>query len=159
MAHSYRGRPPDDAAAEDTAGRWCAWLRCGHCGGTTLHAVVVDALAHMWRREGCERERHDRLADRDRRRTSRRLVALAAEGVTIVQAPSSTQMSVRNSLVEVIEYAGARRFLIRVCMAAPPDRVLRAIELAEDILDSPDQLGPWADEPTGLWRGLAITDP
>lgn len=67
-------------------------------------------------------------------------------------------MSIGNSLVEVIEYADARRFLIRARMSANPDRLLRAVELAEDILDSPYQLGPWADDATGLWRGLAITD-
>lgn len=67
-------------------------------------------------------------------------------------------MNLDNSLVEIIEYADTRRFLIRVCTSVAPDRLLRAIELAEDILDSPDQLGPWADDAAGLWRGLAITD-
>jgi hypothetical protein len=35
---------------------------------------------------------------------------------------------------------------------------LRAIELAEDLLDAPDQLCPWADDAAGLWRGIATTD-
>jgi len=124
-----------------------------------LHAVVVDALADTWRRDGCDRERHDRTSDRHRRRISRRLSALAAEGVTIIRAPSGEHMAVSNSLVEVIEYAEARRFAVRVCMSATPGRLLQAVELAEDILDSPDQLGPWADDAAGLWRGLAITHP
>jgi hypothetical protein len=158
VAHSYRGRPPDDAT-DAAAGRWCAWLKCGHCGRTTLHAVIVDALADAWLRDGCDRDRHDRIADRHRRRIDRRLNALAAEGVTIVRAPSAEHMSLQGSLVEVIEYVDVCRFRIRVCTAAAPDRLLRAVELAEDILDSPDQLGPWADDAAGLWRGRAITDP
>lgn len=124
-----------------------------------MHAVIVDALADTWRREGCDRERYDRSTDRHRRRISRRLSALAAEGVTIVRAPSAEYMSLEDSLVEVIEYADAYRFLIRVCTSAAPERLLRAVELAEDLLDSPDQLGPWADDAAGPWRGLAITDP
>ena len=81
------------------------------------------------------------------------LDALAAEGVTIVRAPSAEDMSLDNSLVEVIEYAAGRRFLIRVCTAATPDRLLHAVEFAEDLLDSPDQLGPCA-----LHAGLAPGD-
>jgi len=124
-----------------------------------VHAVIVDALADTWIRDGCDRERHDRIADRHRRRINRRLDALAAEGVTIVRALSAEHMSLQDSLVEVIEYADVCRFLIRVCTSATPDRLLRAVERAEDILDSPDQLGPWADDAAGLWRGLAIKDP
>ena len=29
---------------------------------------------------------------------------------------------------------------------------------AEDLLDDPTQLGPWADDAHGIWRGLAIMD-
>lgn len=158
VAQGYRGRPPDDAAA-GRAGQWCAWLRCAHCGGTTLHAIIGDVLADEWRSEGCDRERHDRIADRCRRRINRRLGALAAEGVSIVRASSGEEMNLDSSLVEVIEYADDHGFLLRICACAPPSRLLQAVELAEDLLDSPDRLGPWADDTTGIWRGLAVTDP
>ncbi len=39
------------------------------CGTTTVHALIVDALADFWRRDGCDRERDDRTADRTTRRT------------------------------------------------------------------------------------------
>ena len=157
MAQSYRGRPPEDALAS-VVGPWCTWLRCVECGTTTVHALIVDALADSWRRDRCDRELYDRTADRTWRRIRRRLDALAAEGVTIVRALSPEDMCLDMSLVEVIEYADARRFLIRVCTTADPVRLLRAVELAEDLLDSPDQLGSWADDAAGIWRGLAITD-
>lgn len=159
VAHSCRGNPPVGSASSRPAGPWCVWLRCTHCATSTLHAVIVDVLADKWTSKGCDRERHDRTADRHRRRVSRRLDALAAEGVTVVRARSREDMSVARSLIEVVEYAGARIFLIRVCTSAPPDRLLRAVELAEDILDWPHHLGPWADDAAGLWRGVAITDP
>lgn len=159
VAQSYRRRPPEDASVTSVVGPWCAWLRCAQCGTTTVHALIVDALADVWRRDGCDRERYDRTADRNRRRINRRLDALAAEGVTIVRAVSAEDMCLDISLVEVIEYADVRRFLIRVCTTADPTRLLRAVELAEDLLDSPEQLGSWADDSAGIWRGLAITDP
>lgn len=158
VAHRYRRRLPDDLGITDATGPWCAWLRCAHCGEATLHAVIVEALAEEWRVDGCDRERHDRAADRSRRRTSRRLDALAAEGVTIVRAASADEMTLNDALVEVIEYADARSFLIRVCTSAQPERLLEAVEIAEELLDSPDQLGSWADDAGGLWRGLAITE-
>jgi hypothetical protein len=159
VARSFRGRPPADAAIRRAVGPWCSWLRCAHCGSTTLHAVIADVLADKWTGDGCDRERHDRIVDRDRRRITRRLDALAAEGVTILRASSAEHMNLDNSLVEVIEYADGRGFVLRVCTSATPSRVLQAVELSEDLLDSPDHLGPWADDATGLWRGLAITDP
>lgn len=156
MAQSYRVRPPEGAAAGEVAGPWCTWLRCAHCRVSTVHAVIVDALADTWGRDGCDRERHDRTADRHRRRIRRRLDALSAEGVTIVKALSVDDMNLDDALVEVIEYADARAFVIRVCTTAAPSRLLEALELAEDLLDAPARLGPWGDDAAGLWRGLAI---
>jgi len=121
--------------------------------------LIVDAMADTWRRDGCDRERHDRTADRHRRRTRRRLNALAAEGVSIVRASSAEQMSLVGALVEIIEYADTRDFLIRVRATAEPPLLREAVELAEDLLDTPDQLGPWVDDATGIWRGLAILAP
>lgn len=59
-------------------------------------------------------------------------------------------MTLDDALVEVIEYADARSFLIRVCTSAQPERLLEAVEIAEELLDSPDQLGSWADDDRGL---------
>jgi hypothetical protein len=158
VAHGYRRRPPVGALAGAMSGQWCSWLRCAHCGVNTVHAIIFDALADAWRHDGCDRERYDRTADRDRRRIRRRLNALAAEGVTIVRAHSTDDMTVDNALVEVIEYAYIPRFLLRVFTTATPSRVLEAVELAEDALDDPTRLGPWADDSQGLWRGVAIVD-
>lgn len=159
VAHSYRGTPPESAATSAPPGPWCTWLQCVHCCVTTVHALVVDALADTWRRDGCDRERHDRVADRHRRRIGRRLGALAAEGVTIVRVPCAGDMNLDDALVEVLEYADERAFLIRLCATAEPSRLLEALELAEDLLDAPAELGPWADDAAGVWRGLAILAP
>jgi hypothetical protein len=124
-----------------------------------VHALIVDALADTWRRDGCDRERHDRTTDRHRRRISRRLSALAAEGVTIIRATAAEDMNLDGAAVEVMEYADAHTFLIRVSSTAEPSHILEALELAEDLLDAPARLGPWADDATGLWRGVAILIP
>jgi hypothetical protein len=116
-------------------------------------------MADTWRRDGCDRERHDRISDRHRRRTGRRLNALAAEGVSIVRATCAEDMSVVGALVEIIEAADTRAFLIRVRATAEPHLLREAVELAEDLLDTPEELGPWVDEGTGIWRGLAILAP
>lgn len=158
VAQGYRGTGPDSAAG-GTAGPWCTGLRCGNCGVTTRHALIVDAMADTWRRDGCDRERHDRIADRHRRRIGRRLNALAAEGVTIVRASRADDMSLGDAFVEVIEYADTRDFLIRVRATAEPPLLREAVELAEDLLDTPEELGPWVDDATGIWRGLAILSP
>jgi hypothetical protein len=55
-------------------------------GEATTHALIVDALADQWRRDGCDRERHDRAADRNCRRIRRRIGALNSDGVTVVHA-------------------------------------------------------------------------
>lgn len=68
-------------------------------------------------------------------------------------------MNLNEAIIEVIEYADARGFVIRVCAIAEPSRVLHALDLAEDLIDEPAQLGPWADCWEGLWRGLALVDP
>ena len=82
MAQSYRGRRPENArSSQDGDCPWCTWLRCAHCRVVTLHAVIADSLTQRWRTEGCDRERHNRLTDRCRRRIERRLAALAGEGV------------------------------------------------------------------------------
>ena len=105
MAQSCGGRPQEHDLARESAGPWCTWLRCAQCGTTTVHALIVDALADCWRRDGCDRERYDRLPIASGRRIRRHLDALAAEGVTIVRALSAEHMSLDISLVEVIEYA------------------------------------------------------
>lgn len=158
VAVNYRGRRPPGAAGSQELGPWCTWLHCAHCGELTVHALIVDSLADRWRREGCDRERRDRRTDRHRRRLERRLRALAADGVAVIRAPSSEQMALDEAIIEVVEYADARGFVIRVCAAADPDHLLNALDIAEDLLDEPAQLGRWADDRDGPWRGLAIVD-
>lgn len=158
VADNYRGRRPPGTPGSPELGPWCTWLRCAHCGESTVHALVVDTLAERWSREGCDRERRDRRTDRHRRRLERRLRALATEGVTVVRAPSGERMALEEAILEVIEYADDRGFVIRICVTADPSRLLGALEVAEDLLDDPAQLGVWADDRDGLWRGLAIVD-
>lgn len=155
VAHSYRGRRPE-GAANDSPGAWCTWLRCAHCGATTVHALIIDALAEEWRREGCDRERRDRLVDRCRRRVARRLEALAAEGVTLVRAPVDAEMAVDDAVVEVVEYDDARGFVLRVRVTARPRELVDALEVAEDLLDAPERLGAWTDASALRWRGIAV---
>jgi len=157
VAQSYRGRKPDDARAPgDGASPWCTWLRCAHCCAVTLHAVIADSLTQRWRSEGCDRERHNRLTDRCRRRLERRLTALIAEGVTVVRVMSTHDMHIDDAVVEVLEYDDSRGLQIRVCEAAPPDQLLRGFDAAEDVLDEPGSLGDWQDTTQGRWRGLAL---
>lgn len=155
VAQSYRGRRPAGATT-DPAGTWCIWLRCAHCSTTTVHALVVDALAEEWRSEGCDRERGDRLADRFRRRVSRRLDALAAEGVTIVRVLAAAEMSVNDAVLEVVEYDDPRDFVLRVRVTARPGELVDALEVAKDLIDGPAGLGPWSDGPATRWRGIAV---
>jgi len=79
--------------------------------------------------------------------------------VTIVRTPTAKDMSLVCALVEVVEYADTRDFLIRVRATAEPRLLREAVELAEDLLDTPEELGPWVDDATGIWRGLAILAP
>ena len=65
-------------------------------------------------------------------------------------------MSLDCAVVELIEHADTRDFLIRVRATAEPRLLRGAVELAEDLLDTPEELGPWVDDATGTWRGLAI---
>jgi hypothetical protein len=67
-------------------------------------------------------------------------------------------MNLDESIIEVIEYADVRGFVVRLCATADPGRLLRALDIAEDLLDEPGQLGPWAVHQGGRWRGLAIVD-
>lgn len=157
LAQSYRGRKPEQvpAAAIDVAA-WCTWLRCAHCDAVTLHAVIADALAEQWRVEGCDRERDNRRTDRCRRRIERRLTALAAEGVTVVEVPTSCDMQIDDAVVEVVEYADSRGVQLRICAAAAPIQLLRGLEDAEDVIDDLTVLGEWHDGAVGRWRGLAL---
>ena len=153
----YRGRKPTNIqtpAPDDHP--WCTWLRCAHCRVVTLHAVIADCLSQQWRIEGCDRERHDRLADRCRRRIERRLAALVAEGVTVVRVSSTDDMQINDALVEVVEYDDARGLQIRICATAPPALLLRGLEAAEDLIDIPTALGDWQDTINGRWRGLVL---
>lgn len=154
VAQNYRGRPPNGAS--NPADPWCIWLRCFHCGATTVHALIVDVLADRWILDGCDREQHDRRSDRDRRRIERRLRALIADNITVVRVDSRDEMNLDGAIVELIEYADGRDFVLRVCVAAKPLRVLHALEMAEDLIDAPAQLGEWADGAHGSWRGLAV---
>lgn len=158
VAASYRGRRSPGTPGSQELGPWCTWLHCGHCGDSTVHALIVDTLADRWSREGCDREKRDRRADRHRRRLDRRLRALAADGVTVVRARTSERMALEEAIIEVFEYADDRGFVIRICITAEPSRLLGALEVAEDLLDEPAQLGLWAADRYGLWRGLAIVD-
>ncbi len=65
-------------------------------------------------------------------------------------------MSLVGALVEVVEYADTRDLLMRVHVTAEPRLLLESVELAEDLLDAPERLGPWVDDAAGIWRGLAI---
>lgn len=67
-------------------------------------------------------------------------------------------MNLDEATIEVIEYADDRGFVLRMCTTGDPGRLLGALDIAEDLLDEPGQLGPWADERGGRWRGLAIVD-
>jgi hypothetical protein len=118
--------------------------------------VIVDCLSHRWPTEGCDRERHNRLTDRCRRRIERRIAALIAAGVAVVRVRSIDDMRIDDAPVEVIEYDDSRGLQIRICEAATPDRLLRGIEAAEDILDETRLLGDWQDATGGRWRGLAL---
>lgn len=158
VATNYRGRRPPGAPGSQKLGPWCTWLLCAHCGESTVHAVVVDALADRWRQEGCDREQRDRRTDRHRRRLERRLRALAADGVGVIRASSNEDMNLDEAIIEVIEYADPRCFIIRICATADPTCLLGALDIAEDLLDEPGQLGPWADDRDGVWRGVAIMD-
>ena len=79
-----------------------------------------------------------------------------ADGVTVVRAGTSGAMNLDGAIVELIEYADARGFVLRVCVTAEPSRVLHALDLAEDLIDAPAQLGEWAEDRNGLWRGVAV---
>lgn len=158
VSHSFRGRSPDGARDVDLEA-WCRWLRCAHCGKSTVHAVVADVLADEWGREGCDREQRDRRADRDRRRAERRLRAIAADGVLVVRTHSAGAMSVINSIVELVEYPQRDAFVMRVRVTAEPRPLLLALDSAEELLDQ--FCGPrgWAAGEDHTWRGMAITDP
>ena len=157
MAQSYRGRKPENvSAAQDGDCPWCTWLRCAHCRVVTLHAVIADNLTQRWRADGCDRERHNRLTDRCRRRIERRLAALAAEGVAVVRVMSTDDMQIDDAHLEIVEYDDTRALQIRICATAPPDQLLRDIEAAEDVIDEPTRLGDWQNTPDGRWRGLAL---
>jgi hypothetical protein len=157
VAQSYRGTKPAEipATAIDVA-PWCTWLRCAHCDAVRLHAVIADTLAQQWRVQGCDRERHNRLTDRCRRRIDRRLTTLAAEGVTVVKVTTSGDMQVDDAVVEVVEYADARGVQLRICAAATPVQLLRGLDDAEDVIDDLTVLGAWHDSAVGRWRGLAL---
>jgi len=133
VAGNYRGHRPSGELGGQELGPWCTWLHCAHCGATTIHALIVDALSDQWDRGGCDREQTDRRTDRCRRRVDRRLRALAADGVTIVRLLSSERMHLDEAIIEVIEYADLRGFVIRVCATTDPGRLLRALDLAEDL--------------------------
>lgn len=157
VAQSYRGGKPKEvrALATDVA-PWCTWLRCAHCETVTLHVVIADTLAQRWRAEGCDRERHDRLTDRCRRRIERRLNALVAEGVTVVRVVSTDDMQVEDAPVEVVEYDDARGLQVRIYATATPVQLLRVVEAVEDVIDDVARLGGWQDATGGRWRGLAL---
>lgn len=76
----------------------------------------------------------------------------------MIRAPTRERMSLDEAIIEVIEYADVRGFVVRICATDDPGRLLGAIDIAEDLLDDPGQLGPWADDRGGRWRGLAIVD-
>jgi hypothetical protein len=156
VAQTYRSRGPDGADAIELSGPWCTWLKCAHCGATTVHALIPNPPPDSWRSDGCDRERENRFGDQCRRRIQRRLSELATEGVTIVRVQSDAQMSVDHAAVEIVEFDDARGLLVRVCVSTHPERVLRALERAEDFLDAPHEWGPWTEGVEGRWRGLAL---
>jgi len=118
--------------------------------------VIADSLTQRWRSEGCDRERHNRLTDRCRRRLERRLTAIAAEGFTVVRVMSIEGMRVDDAAVEVLEYDDDRGLQIRIRGTAAPEQLLRGLEAAEDVIDEPGSLGDWQDTTEGRWRGLAL---
>lgn len=156
VAQFYRGKKPVHATSEVGAPRWCAWLRCAHCRAVTLHAVIADCRSEQWGSDGCERERHNRLTDRLRRRIERRLIALLAEGVTVLRAASPDDMQVADASVEVLEYDDGRGIQIRICSTATPEQLLHGLEEAEDLVDEPTRLGDWKNTAVGRWRGLSL---
>jgi hypothetical protein len=157
VAQSYRGKKPKAVRAPvPGAAPWCTWLRCAHCDAVRLQAVIADTLAQQWRVDGCDRERHNRLTDRCRRRIERRLTALVAEGVTVVEVTTPGDMQIDDALVEVVEYDDARSLQIRICATATPVQLLRGLEDAEDVIDETTALGAWHHTTAGRWRGLAL---
>jgi len=131
-------------------------LRCSHCGAVTLHAVIGDHLSQQWSRDGCDREKHDRRADRERRRIERRISALTSEGVSVVRFATPEDMQVDHVPVEVVQYDDPRGLELHICATATPTQLLRGIEAAEDVIDEPTRLGPWNDTAFGRWRGVAL---
>lgn len=156
VAQSYRGKKPGARTREADAPPSCAWLRCAHCRAVTLHAVIADCRSQQWGSEGCGREGHNRVTDRLRRRIERRLIALAADGVTVVRTTSTDDMYVEDAPVEVLQYDDGRGIQIRICSTATPEQLLHGLEAAEDLVDEPTRLGDWKNTAVGRWRGLAL---
>ncbi len=157
VAQFYRGKTPAHARTRQGGVHpWCAWLRCAHCRTVTLHAVIADCPPQQWGSEGCDRERHNRVTNRLRRRIERRLIALAAEGVTVVRTASTDDMQVDGAPVEVLEYDDGRGIQIRICSTATPVQLFHGLEEAEDLIDEPTRLGEWRNTAFGRWRGLAL---
>jgi hypothetical protein len=157
VAQSHRSKTPNEIQAPDAElAPWCTWLRCAHCDAVRLHAVIADTIAQQWHVEGCDRERHNRLVDRCRRRIDRRLKSVAAEGVTVVEVMAPRDMQLDDALGEVVEYADARGVQLRTCAASAPVQLLRVLDDAEDVIDDLTVLGEWHDGAVGRWRGVAL---
>src|SRR5215213_2496666 len=157
VAASYRGPKREEADQSDTdVGRWCRRLKCSECRTVTLHAVIADSLAEKYRFDGCSMERHNRRTDLCRRRIRRRLAALVDEGVTVFYASAPEEMTVSEATVEVVECGDARGVHVRVYAETTPERLLRAVEDAEDVVDDRAKLGPWNQTLSARWRGLAL---
>lgn len=157
VASSYRGKKP--AAAEEldpTAAPWCRWLKCSACRIVTLHAVIADAVADGFRRDGCPMERQNRLLDRCRRRIERRLTAFAAEGIAVRRWTAPEDMEVEDASLAILEYGDTGQLEIRLSRDAAPHQLLQALEEAEEIVDERTKLGAWNVTATGRWRGLAL---
>jgi hypothetical protein len=119
---------------------------------------MPDDLRSRHHQDGFSHRETDRRRDRCRRRVDRRLRALAADGVTIVRALFSERMHLDAAIIEVIEYADRRGFVIRICATAEPSRLLDALDLAEDPSRRAHPARPLGRPPRRTWRGPAIVD-
>lgn len=124
-------------------------LKCATCNEFTAHAYIRedDLRDHA--------EEQDRRVDRGRRRVARRLAGLEGTGVRVV-LKEQEQLQVEDAPVEVVEYDDTG-LEVRVCLTAPPDRLLECMRIVEEYVDDCGQLGPWQQGRAWRWRGVALT--
>ncbi|WP_183093212.1 hypothetical protein [Nocardioides stalactiti] len=120
----------------------------------TVHAVVLGRAAQVGPFDGCPRERHDREAERVRRRIRRRIAGLAADGITVVRDVAPDEMHLDQAILELIEH-DTQGLRVSVSERATDREILRGLEAVEDLVDRAAGLGHWRESAGARWRGLA----